>query len=78
MDETRLLSVVPSDRTRSNRHKPEPSRFRLKMRRNFFDVMVLDLWRKLPREVAESAFLERFQTQLDMVILGNLLWVTFL
>ncbi|GAB0183304.1 hypothetical protein GRJ2_000795700 [Grus japonensis] len=71
-DETRLLSVVPSDRTRGNGHKRKHRKFCLNMRKNFFTLRVTEHWKRLPREVVESPSLEIFKTCLDM-ILCNLL-----
>jgi len=50
----RLLSVVPSDRARSNGHETHeiPS--------DFFTVRVTDSGHRLPREVVESPSLEIF------------------
>ena len=57
--------MVPSDRTRDNRHKPEHRKFHKNMRKNFFTVRVAEHWNRLPGEVVESPSLETFKTYLD-------------
>jgi len=64
----RLLSVVPSDRTRDNGHKLKQRKLQLNMRKNFFPLRVTEPWPWLPREVVESPPLEIFQTRLDKVL----------
>jgi len=58
--------VVPSNRTRGNRHKLKHGNFHLNMRKNFFTLRVPK--HRLPREVVDSPFLEIFKTPLDKVL----------
>jgi len=64
----KFFSVVPSNRTKGNGHKPKLRKFRLNMRRNFFTLRVTEHWNRLPREVVESPSLEIFKTRLDKVL----------
>jgi len=60
--------VVPSERTRGKGHKLKHRKFRLKMRKNFFPLRVMEYWNRLPRETVESPSLEIFKTHLDKVL----------
>jgi len=66
-------SVVPSDRTRDNRHKMKHRKFHLNTRKNFFPLRVTEPWPRLPREAVESPSLEIFKTHLDKVLCSLLL-----
>ena len=68
--------MVPSDRTRGNRHKLKQRKFQLNMRKNFFTLRVTEHLNRLPRGAGKSP-LEIFKTCLDTV-LCSLFWVTLL
>ena len=44
----------------------------MKIRKKFFTVMVVRLWRRLPRDVVDASSLETFKVKLDQ-ILSNLI-----
>jgi len=60
--------VVPSDRTRGNKHKMKHRKFQLNMWKNFFPLRMTEHWNRLPREVMESPSLGIFKTRLDAVL----------
>jgi len=58
VDGARIISVVPSNRKRSDGHKLEQRKFHKNMR-------ITEHWNRLPRETVESPSLEIFKTCLD-------------
>jgi len=67
-DGARLISVVPSNRTRGNEHKLKYRKFQLNMRKILFPLRVMECWNRLAREVVESPSLEISKTHLDEVL----------
>ena len=65
MDETRLISVVCSNRTRGNGLILEHRKFCTNIWKNFYMVKVMEHCNRLPREVAESPSVEIFKSHLD-------------
>lgn len=43
--------MVHSDRTRGCRHKLEHRKFLMKVRKNFFDLKVIEHWNRLPERL---------------------------
>ena len=69
--------MVPSARTKSNRHKLKNRKFYLNTKKSCFTVRVVEHRSRLLREVAVSPSLELLKAQLDMA-LTNLLPLTVL
>ncbi|KAF4792454.1 hypothetical protein TURU_122257 [Turdus rufiventris] len=64
-----LFSQATSIRTGGNGLKQCQGRFRLDISKIFFFIeSVVKLWKRLPREMVESSFLEAFRKLLDMAL----------
>lgn len=61
-DGPRLVSVVPSGRTRGSSYKLEHRKFQMNMRKHFFTVKVVEHWNRLSREAVELLSLEICKT----------------
>lgn len=68
----RVFTVVPSDRTGGNGHKPKYRKLHMRIRESFFIMRVVKPWHSLPREAVECPSLEILKSPADM-FLGNLL-----
>lgn len=68
----KLISEVPSDRTRGSGHKLKHKRFPLKVRKHHCTGRVVELCHRLPEEAVESTSLHILKRHLDLV-LGSLL-----
>ncbi|KFO82833.1 hypothetical protein N303_08102, partial [Cuculus canorus] len=67
-----LFIKACGDRTRGNRYKLERGRFSLDIRKNFFTMIVVRHWNRLPRNVLDAPSLEVFKVRLDGA-LGSLI-----
>lgn len=66
------LFLVPTDRTSGSEHRLEHRKFHMNARKNFFILMVTEHWNKLPREIVEFPFLEKFKTYQDAFLCSPL------
>ena len=57
-----------SDRTRNNGLKHKEGKFRLDIRRKFFNVRVVRYWNGLPKEVVNAPSLAMFKARLNRAL----------
>ncbi|KFQ23661.1 hypothetical protein N331_04690, partial [Merops nubicus] len=63
-----LFTRVCRDKTRGNGFKLEKGRFRLDIKKKFFNMRVTDHWNRLPRQVVEAQSLGTFKIRLDKAL----------
>lgn len=63
-----LFYHASSERTRGKVFKMRQGKFILDVRKNIFNCHVVKQWKRLPREVLESPFLEVFQRHFDLAL----------
>ena len=62
------MLVVVGDRTRSSGLKFKHEKFCTSIHNNFITIRVMELWNRLPREVAEPPSMEIHKTHLDIYL----------
>ncbi|KFQ24623.1 hypothetical protein N331_01772, partial [Merops nubicus] len=65
-----LFTRFCSDRRRGNGFKLEKGRFRLDIKKKFFNMRVIDHWNRLPRQVVEAPSLGTFMIRLGQGLSG--------
>ena len=71
MDVERMFPLVGEARTRGHNLRVKGRSFKTEMRRNFFSLRVVNLWKSLPQRAVEAGSLSVFKTKIDRFLINK-------